>query len=142
MALADVRKEIGFCKKVDIPILGVVENMSGFVCPKCKVSYHAFSPAQYADNVLIDRDQTETQIFAPTTGGAEKMCNDMGLTFLGKIPLDPSLARACDEGESYLERCPDSAGAKAYADIFSSFVSPPLAKKKKESWSNLPVYIF
>lgn len=38
VALLDVRKEIDFCKKVDIPILGVVENMSIFVCPKCKVS--------------------------------------------------------------------------------------------------------
>jgi len=101
VSLADVRKEIGFCRKVGLPIIGVVENMSGFVCPKCK---------------------NETQIFAPTTGGAEKMCTDMGLTFLGKIPLDPSLARACDEGESYLERCPDSAGAKAYGEVFSKIV--------------------
>lgn len=37
VALADVRKEINFCKKVGVPVIGVVENMSGFVCPKCKV---------------------------------------------------------------------------------------------------------
>lgn len=37
VSLLDVRKEINFCKKVNIPIIGVVENMSGFVCPKCKV---------------------------------------------------------------------------------------------------------
>ena len=39
VALLDVRKEINFCRKVNLPIIGVVENMSGFVCPKCKVSY-------------------------------------------------------------------------------------------------------
>jgi len=102
VALADVRKEIGFCKKVGLPIIGVVENMSGFVCPKCK---------------------TETQIFAPTTGGAEKMCKDLGLAFLGKIPLDPTLARACDEGESYLERCPNSAASVAYQQVFAKIIA-------------------
>eukprot|EP01089_Gocevia_fonbrunei_P001824 TRINITY_DN11744_c0_g2_i1.p1 TRINITY_DN11744_c0_g2~~TRINITY_DN11744_c0_g2_i1.p1 ORF type:complete len:318 (-),score=70.86 TRINITY_DN11744_c0_g2_i1:245-1198(-) len=97
VALADVRKEVNFCKKIDLPILGVVENMSGFVCPKCK---------------------TETQIFMPSTGGAEKMCKDMGLDFLGKVPLDPTLARACDEGQSYLEKAAGSVGANALRSVF------------------------
>jgi Mrp family chromosome partitioning ATPase len=51
--LSDVRKEINFCKKTEIPIIGVVENMSGFVCPGCAC---------------------ESQIFPPVTGGAAKMC--------------------------------------------------------------------
>jgi len=83
VALMDVRKEINFCKKVGIPILGVVENMSIFICPKCK---------------------TGTQIFAPTTGGASKMCIDMNVPFLGSIPLDPRIARACDEGKNFFTR--------------------------------------
>lgn len=53
MSLSDVRKELNFCKKTEIPIIGVVENMSGFVCPSC---------------------QCESQIFPPITGGATKMC--------------------------------------------------------------------
>ncbi len=65
------------------------------------------------------RLQTETQIFAPTTGGAEKMAADFGVPFLGRIPLDPQLARACDEGQSYVDRCPDSAGAKAFHGVFN-----------------------
>jgi len=96
VALLDVRKEINFCRKVGLPILGVVENMSGFVCPKCK---------------------SETQIFFPSTGGAEKMCADMGITLLGKIPLDPIIARACDEGKSYVSEFPDSRAAKEYLSI-------------------------
>ncbi|KAL6045580.1 cytosolic Fe-S cluster assembly factor nbp35 [Balamuthia mandrillaris] len=97
VALADVRKEIGFCRKVGVPILGVVENMSGFVCPKC---------------------QTETQIFAPTTGGGERMAKEFGVPFLGRIPLDPRLARACDEGESFVELFPESAAAVAFKQVF------------------------
>ena len=65
------------------------------------------------------RLQTETQIFAPTTGGAEKMATDFGVPFLGRIPLDPQLARACDEGQSYVDLCPDSAGAKAFHGVFN-----------------------
>mmetsp|Transcript_6930 Transcript_6930/g.15935 ORF Transcript_6930/g.15935 Transcript_6930/m.15935 type:complete len:326 (-) Transcript_6930:69-1046(-) len=81
MALLDVRKEINFCKKVGLPVLGVVENMKGFACPKCHV---------------------ETEIFAATTGGAEAMATSMGVPFLGSLPLDPELLRACEAGKPYL----------------------------------------
>ncbi|XP_043237427.1 cytosolic Fe-S cluster assembly factor nubp1-A-like [Amphibalanus amphitrite] len=77
VALLDVRKEITFCRKVGVPILGVVENMAAFACPKC---------------------QTTTRIFPPSTGGAEQMARDMHVPFLGSIPLDPRVARSCDEG--------------------------------------------
>jgi len=96
VALMDVRKEINFCKKVGVPVLGVVENMSGFVCPKC---------------------HNTTQIFKPTTGGAEKMAQSMGVPFLGSIPLDPRIARCCDEGKPFLESFPDSPASVAYSLI-------------------------
>jgi len=101
VALLDVRKEINFCKKVGIPVIGVIENMSGFVCPKCK---------------------TETQIFAPTTGGAEKMAKDMQVPFLGRVPLDPRIAKLSDEGKSFLEEYPDSPTTVAYKTIVQSIV--------------------
>lgn len=72
VALQDVRKEIDFCRKVKIPIIGVVENMAGFVCPNC---------------------QGESVIFAPTTGGAKKMAADTNVRFLGSIPLDPRIGK-------------------------------------------------
>jgi len=53
VALADVRKELSFCLKTNIPIIGVVENMSGYVCPNCKC---------------------ESSLFNATSGGAKKMC--------------------------------------------------------------------
>lgn len=81
VALLDVRKEINFCKKMKIPIIGVIENMSVFVCPKCN---------------------TNSEIFPIKTGGAKKMCEDLDVQFLGQLPLDPKLARCCDEGKDYL----------------------------------------
>jgi len=101
VALIDVRKEINFCKKVGIPIIGVVENMSGFVCPKCS---------------------KESQIFLPTSGGAEQMSKDMNVPFLGKIPIDPLIARSCDEGKSYLITFPESEATKQYQLIFDKIV--------------------
>lgn len=102
VALIDVRKEINFCKKVGIPILGVVENMSAFVCPKCQI---------------------ETTIFGSSSGGAEAMAKDMGVPFLGRIPLDPTIARACDEGKSYVEDFPDSVASKKFLEVFKKILA-------------------
>ncbi|KAJ8251104.1 hypothetical protein GJAV_G00217290 [Gymnothorax javanicus] len=96
VSLQDVRKEIRFCQKVKLPIIGIVENMSGFVCPKCK---------------------NTSQIFPPTTGGAKKMCADLNLPLLGCVPLDPRIGRSCDEGRSFLTQEIDSPAAAAYESI-------------------------
>uniref|UniRef100_A0A672RZT9 NUBP iron-sulfur cluster assembly factor 1, cytosolic n=1 Tax=Sinocyclocheilus grahami TaxID=75366 RepID=A0A672RZT9_SINGR len=95
-SLQDVRKEIRFCKKVKIPVIGVIENMSGFVCPKCK---------------------NTSQIFPPTSGGAQRMCEELNLPLLGRVPLDPRIGRSCDEGRSFLTEVRDSPAAVAYQNI-------------------------
>ncbi|VDN99576.1 unnamed protein product [Rodentolepis nana] len=77
VALCDVRKEINFCEKIGLPIIGIVENMTGVRCPKCEVF---------------------TEIFPKTTGGADSLC---GLEVMARIPLDSRLTRCLDEG-----RCP------------------------------------
>lgn len=87
VALLDVRKEIDFCRKMKIPILGVVENMTAFVCPKC---------------------HTPSNIFPPNTGGAAKMAEEKSIRLLGRLPLDPRVARSCDEGLNPLTEFPDS----------------------------------
>lgn len=96
IALQDVRKEIGFCRKTKIPIIGVIENMAGFVCPKCTIS---------------------TPIFAPSTGGARKMCVDMDVPFLGSIPIDIRIAKSCDLGQSLMEAHPESPATFKYREI-------------------------
>ncbi|KAJ2986550.1 cytosolic Fe-S cluster assembly factor nbp35 [Globomyces sp. JEL0801] len=98
LALLDVRKEINFCKKVGIPIIGVVENMSGFICPNCS---------------------KESLIFPPSSGGARQMAIEMNIPFLGSIPLDPRIAKSSDLGESLVEVYPDSLATKSYLDIVS-----------------------
>jgi len=100
VALLDVRKEINFCRKVGLPIIGVIENMSGFVCPSC---------------------QHESQIFPPTTGGAAKLCQDMDLALLGRLPLDPRIGQSCDEGRSFLDVA--SPATEAFVSITDKIVA-------------------
>lgn len=99
VALQDVRREIDFCRKVGIPVLGLVENMSGFVCPSCK---------------------NESQIFKPSTGGGRRLAQDMKVPFLGAVPLDPRIGKSADYGVSFLDEYPDSPATTAYLDIIDS----------------------
>ncbi|KAJ1680200.1 cytosolic Fe-S cluster assembly factor nbp35 [Spiromyces aspiralis] len=102
VSLQDVRKEIDFCRKARIPILGVVENMAGFVCPHC---------------------HSESKIFYPTTGGAKAMCEELGIPLLGSIPLDPQIGKACDFGQSFIDINPSSPATKAYLSIIENINS-------------------
>ncbi|CED84679.1 p-loop containing nucleoside triphosphate hydrolase protein [Phaffia rhodozyma] len=96
VSLQDVRKELDFCRKVGIKVLGVVENMSGFVCPSCN---------------------GKSDVFFPSTGGAKALAEEAGITFLGSIPLDPRIGKSCDYGVSFLEEYPDSPATQRYIEI-------------------------
>ena len=75
VSLADVRKSITFCRELHMKILGVVENMSGMVCPHCNKAIRVFG-----------------------SGGGENMAHKMGIPFLGRIPVDMNMMQACDNG--------------------------------------------
>ncbi|KAL0483929.1 Nubp2 [Acrasis kona] len=94
VSLADVRKEINFCNKLGIPVLGVVENMSGFACPCCNEITNIFS-----------------------SGGGRKLAEQFNIDFLGQIPIDPQLASCEDEGKNFLQSFPESASAKELENI-------------------------
>jgi len=96
ISLQDVRREISFCRKVGIRILGLVENMAGFVCPSCK---------------------NTTQIFKPSTGGGATLAKEMGIELLGSIPLDPRIGKSTDYGMSFVDEYPDSPASQAYMQI-------------------------
>lgn len=99
VSLLDVRKEMDFCLKAGIKILGLVENMSGFVCSNCK---------------------HRNQVFRATTGGASRLSKETGVPFLGAIPLDPRIGMACDYGESFFDHFPDSPACAALHEVVSN----------------------
>jgi len=99
VATADVRRSITFCRQLDLPVLGVIENMAGFCCPHC-------------DKI--------TDIFR--NGGGEAMAVDMGVPYLGKVPIDPELAAAGDQGVPYLQKFAERPAAKAFVHAVEPLV--------------------
>lgn len=127
--MADVRKELSFCEKVGVKVLGVVENMSGLAAPAfaggATFRVGNASNATEASSTLTDKIRAvieahcaetgadpdtarlEVDVFAPTRGGAAKMCADRGVPFLGRVPLDPAIAAAAERGASLFEDARD-----------------------------------
>jgi len=97
VALSDVRKCISFCRSLNLTVIGVLENMSGFVCPKCG---------------------ERTDIFK--SGGGREMANQMNMPFLGRIPIDPQIVHACDSGQPYIQYYANSEAAKAFKPVIQS----------------------
>ncbi len=106
VALIDVRKCINFCRQLSLPVIGVVENMSGFYCPHCG---------------------EKTEIFK--AGGGKRMAEEMGVPFLGSIPIDPSIVWASDEGKPYVIDAPGTETGK----IFAALAAPILRLAEKDS---------
>ena len=105
VSTSDVRRSIRFCQKLEIPVLGVVENMSGFVCPKCGETTHIFK-----------------------TGGGEKMAADMQVPFLGRVPIDPEIGLACDSGTPFVYGDAHTPSTRAFEQIAVAILS--LSKNK------------
>lgn len=104
VALVSVRKSVTFCRQLGVPILGVVENMSGFVCPRCG---------------------EVTDILG--AGGGERMAKDMGVPFLGRIPLDPRVTGAGDSGRPIA----GSSGESATTLALQGVLAPVLAMESE-----------
>ncbi len=98
----DVRKSISFCRLIELPVLGVVENMSGFACPNCG---------------------TVTPILR--SGGGKKIAEDMKVPFLGAIPMDPKIAEAADGGQAFVQHFAESSTAKVMREIVKPFETLP-----------------
>jgi len=94
IALIDARKGIAMFNKTQVPILGLVENMSMFVCPDCGSSHAIFGH-----------------------GGARETAEKLGAPFLGEIPLVPRIRETSDSGQPISVSAPDSAEAKAFLDL-------------------------
>ncbi len=91
VACADVRRSITFCHQLDLPVLGIIENMAGFVCPHCEKITHIFKQ-----------------------GGGEHLAADMGVPFLGSIPLDPEMVQSGDTGLPYIQKHLKRPGGEAF----------------------------
>ncbi len=100
VSLIDVRKSYNFCKKVKMRILGLVENMSGFICPHCGKEVDLFK-----------------------RGGGQRLAEDLGIRFLGRVPVDPRVVLAGDAGKPVIAAYPESKTAEALEEVVRNVVA-------------------
>jgi Mrp family chromosome partitioning ATPase len=95
LATDDVRKSISFARKLNLPVIGVIENMSGLTCPECGAKIDVFG----------------------AHGGGDAMGRQMGVPVLGSIPVDPGIVRSGDDGALDAYLASDAPGAKAFVEV-------------------------
>ena len=100
VAISDVRRCVSFCNTLSLPVVGIVENMSGFVCPKCGEKIDLFK-----------------------RGGGMALALEMNVPFLGQIPIDPEVVMAGDAGMPLVHDGPQSPAAKAFSDVVDSILA-------------------
>jgi ATP-binding protein involved in chromosome partitioning len=103
-----VRKAVVFAQELKIPIIGIIENMSGFICPKCGAKVNIFKE-----------------------GGGKRITEDLKATFLGCIPIDSTICEDCDEGLPFIVKHSNSATAKVFMEIVKK-IENSLSKKQPE----------
>jgi ATP-binding protein involved in chromosome partitioning len=89
-----VKKAVNFAKTLGLPIIGVIENMSGFICPNCGAKIDIFQ-----------------------SGGGERMADEMGILFLGRIPIDQKICESSDRGKPFISEYSSSPSSKAFMEI-------------------------
>ena len=100
VAISDVRRSVSFCETLSLHVAGIVENMSGMICPHCGEHLTPFK-----------------------TGGGERLAGEMGVPFLGRIPLDPQIVASGDKGQPFVQASADSQAAKAFADVIEPILN-------------------
>ena len=91
---AVVKKAITFAKQLGVPVIGIIENMSGFVCPECGATLDIFK-----------------------AGGGKKIAEDLSIPYLGKVPIDPEICVDSDNGRPFVAENTASSTVKAFAEI-------------------------
>ena len=89
-----VKKAVTFSRQLNIPVIGIIENMSGFICPKCGAEIDIFK-----------------------VGGGKKIAKDLKVPFLGKVPIDPQICEDSDRGTPFITEHMDSPATKAFMEI-------------------------
>ncbi|EED92964.1 hypothetical protein THAPSDRAFT_22368 [Thalassiosira pseudonana CCMP1335] len=157
VSMADVRKELNFCKKTSVPVLGIVENMSGL---QMKVSDLKFfrtnanggvdttsdSPDCTNDVMAMLREKcpellsmiAATDVFPASGNGPRGMAERFNVPYLGKLPLDPNLLKACEEGASFVDKFPSSPAATPLNDIVDKLIlALPVEDNEQEETADM-----
>lgn len=100
VALTDVEKSLSFCREMKLPVIGLIENMSGFICPHCSERSDIFK-----------------------SGGAKKLAEKTGVTLLAQVPFEPLVVIGGDAGKPHLVEYPDSATSQALQQVATTIIA-------------------
>ncbi|KAL6753842.1 putative nucleotide-binding protein [Haematococcus lacustris] len=139
VSIIDVRKEISFCRKVGLQVLGVVENMAGLQVPTSALRGGGGGGGGQEEDVTeqvmavlrshfphLHQLYAHAEVFKSDAGGAARMCKDMGVVLLGRVPLDPMLTQAAESGMSIFEAAAEgqASGVRAGAGALGQVLPP------------------
>jgi ATP-binding protein involved in chromosome partitioning len=100
VAILDSRKSVQFAQKLSVPVVGIIENMSGFDCPHCGQTIDLFG-----------------------TGGGEKAAHDLKVPFLGRVPIEQDMVKLSDSGEPFVHAKRDTETGKIILDIIERVIA-------------------
>jgi len=107
LAVSDVRRCVSFCEKLSLPVIGIIENMSGLICPHCGETIDLFK-----------------------SGGGKTLAEEVHVPFLGQIPIDPRIVESGDAGTPFVEQFGQTEAATAFARVIDQIVKPQKQNKQ------------
>ena len=113
VAITDVRRSVSFCRMLELPVAGIIENMSGLVCPHCQERVDLFK-----------------------TGGGGRLAIEMDVPFLGRIPLDPQIVASGDSGQPFIQSFTDSPAGQAFTFAIEPILNNHTDNESSESTQN------
>ena len=122
ISMADVRKEMNFCQKTKVPIMGIVENMGKYTTTLSNLTFQGADGADCTEDLLKKLKEScpealeaivSADIFPTTGGGPKAMAAQYEVPYWGCLPLDPNLLTTCEQGKVFVEEYPNSPAAKS-----------------------------
>ncbi len=110
VAILDSTKAVHFARELKVPVIGIIENMAGLICPYCKKEINLFK-----------------------IGGGEKSANDLDVPFLGRIPIEPEMVKAGDSGKPYIHFNKETETAKIIKQIEEKVINFLERREKKNA---------
>jgi Mrp family chromosome partitioning ATPase len=132
VAMADVRKELNFCQKTSVPVLGLIENMGKFNMPFQKLQFSSKDGKDLSAEILEKIKKAcpevldmfvEAELFPPSGGGPKAMADQYGIPYWGVLPMDPQLLQCCETGETFVDEHPTTKAAAAFTDFCNSITT-------------------
>ena len=135
ISMADVRKELNFCQKTKVPVIGLIENMGKYTTTidtlqflnkddgTDKTTEILSKLKQVCPEIFADQTIVTANIFPATGGGPKSMAQQYNVPYWGILPMDPNLLECCEHGKTFVDEYPDALASKALKEFCTKITS-------------------